>query len=300
MAKNKKEIPLKIPIPEMGVNQWLIFGLDPSMSRTGYALMHVKRNGDAKTIVPEAGTRASWLAAGSVKPETASDPIWIRGKMMAMHLREIVTHAADVILDGDYIKAGKHLGDEHICPTPECCASDLGLIISMEYPTPMNDFLVALNRIIHLVFFENDMWKKFKTVRILTTNAATLRSLMGLTKTGAKNKGENILRAYDFIDKAAFPNLDSDACDAVLLSMMARHTSSILLGFPDEVPEKFKISLCNANQDVKGKGRNAKIVTKGLLHRGEYWYSYTRKTYTLCVKDASRQTNKLERIGYSI
>ena len=69
-----------------------------------------------------------------------------------------------------------------------------GLLISMEYPTPMNDFLVALNRIIHLVFFEDGWYvSKLKTIRVLTTNASTLRSVMGLSKTGRKNKAENIL-----------------------------------------------------------------------------------------------------------
>jgi hypothetical protein len=94
--------------------------------------------------------------------------------------------------------------------------------------------------------------------------------------------------------------MDTDACDAVLLSMMARHTCSVLLGYPDEIPERFKVSLCNASQEMKGKGRNSRIITKGLLHRPEYFYSYKRDTYTLVVNDASRQTNKLERIEYSI
>lgn len=294
MAKNKKAIPLQIPDPLPKVKQWLILGLDPSMSRTGYALMRV---------VPEGGaTRATWLAAGSVKPEVTSDPIWLRGKMMALYLRELVEKAADDIIDKTFADMNEAIWDSDPRDPNgyEPDAANVGLIVSMEFPTPMNDFLVALNRIIHLVFFENDMWKKFATVRVLTTNAATLRSLMGLTKTGAKNKGENILRAYDFIDKTVYPKLDTDACDAVLLSMMARHTASILLGYPNTVPEKFLNSLCNSSQEMKGKGRNARIITKGLLHRREYFYSYTRNTYTLVVNDASRQKTKLERTGYSI
>jgi hypothetical protein len=280
MAKNKqvKVIPLKIPDPLPEVKQWLILGLDPSMSRTGYALMRVRPNVD--------GTKATWTKVGSVKPEVASDPIWLRGKMMALHLRGLVEES---------------LTDIHLeLPLHEFDGKELGLIISMEYPTPMNDFLVALNRIIHLVFFENELWERFGTVRVLTTNAATLRSLMNLTKTGAKNKGENIARAYEYLDKTAYPKLDTDACDAVLLSMMARHTCSILMGFPDEVPERFLVSLCNSTQETKGKGHNMKIITKGLLHRKEYFYSYTRKNYSLVVNDASRRTNKLERKVYSI
>jgi hypothetical protein len=284
MAKNKKVIPLKVPDPLPEVKQWLVLGLDPSMSRTGYAFMRIRPEAD--------GTRATWTQVGSIKPEKASDPIWLRGKMMALHLRGLLDHAATNIFGND-VEAWNNLGKDD-------CTPALGLIISMEYPTPMNDFLVALNRIIHLVFFETDLWQRFATVRVLTTNAATLRSLMNLTKTGAKNKGENIARAYDFLDKTAYPKLDTDACDAVLLSMMARHTCSILMGSPDEVPEKFLVSLCNATQETKGKGHNMKIITKGLLHRKEYFYSYIRQDYSLVVNDASRRTNKLERKVYSI
>jgi hypothetical protein len=170
----------------------------------------------------------------------------------------------------------------------------------MEYPTPMNDFLVALNRIIHLIFFETNLWQRFGTVRVLTTNAATLRSLMNLTKTGSKNKGENIARAYEFIDKTAYPKLDTDACDAVLLSMMARHTASILMGFPDEVPEKYLVSLCNAAQEVKGKGTRSKIITKGLLHRREYFYDYVKKNYVLLVRDAANASQRCTKHGYEL
>jgi hypothetical protein len=220
--------------------------------------------------------------------------------MMALHLRHLLESAADDIINKTFASMNEAIWDYDPKDPYDPNAANLGLIISMEYPTPMNDFLVALNRIIHLVFFETDLWKKFATVRVLTTNAATLRSLMNLTKKGAKNKAENIDRAYEYIDKAAYPKLDTDACDAVLLSMMARHTAAIFLGHPEEVPERFLVALCNANQEMKGKGRNAKIITKGILHRREYFYSYTRKTYTLIVNDASRHINKLERTGYSI
>jgi len=178
--------------------------------------------------------------------------------------------------------------------------STTGLIISMEYPTPMNDYLVALNRIFHLVFFEDNLWKNFSAVRVLTTNASTLRSLMTLTKKGVKNKIENINRAYDFIDREKFPELDTDSCDAVLLSMMGRHTASIMFGLDKEVPDNFRNTLCNATQDIKGKGRNARVITKGLLHRPEYWYSYERKPYTLCIKDAACPKKTLRRLQFDI
>jgi len=285
MIRKKKEIPLDIPAKRDDVDSWLVVGLDPSLSSTGYALMKVTP-GPGRAMV-QTCTDGEWLAAGSVRPETAADPIWIRSKMIATHLREMISEAYD----------------EFVYRYPEATtgpvAEKMGLIISLEYPTPTDDYLVALNRIIHLVFFESDMWAKFATVRILMTNAATLRSLMGLYRKG-NNKGENIARAYDFINKDAYPQLDSDACDAVLLAMVARHVASIMLGFPDTVPENFKISLCNSERGTKGAGRNQKVIIKGLLHRPEYWYNYERRQFTLCIRDASSLKKGLIRQNYTI
>ena len=289
MIRKKKEIPLDIPAKRDDVDSWLVVGLDPSLSSTGYAMMKVTP-GPGRTMNPSC-TDGQWLAAGSVRPETSADPIWVRSKMIASYLREMISEAYD-----KYVYQYSHnvlgdFGEPHV--------ERLGLILSLEYPTPMDDYLVALNRIIHLVFFETDMWKKFATVRILMTNAATLRSLMGLYKKG-NNKGENILRAYDFINKDGYPQLDSDACDAVLLTMVGRHVASILLGFPDTVPENFKVSLCNAERGTKGAGRNQKVITKGILWRPEYFYEYKRKTFRLRIKDASSPKRKLEVEEYEI
>jgi hypothetical protein len=283
--KAKKETPLRIPPANNQIDHWIILGLDPSMSRTGYAVMEVR----AANGTPEASqrvTNAEWLAAGSVKPDKIDDPamhprntLWIRGKAMAVFLREFVKSAMP-----------QHQGKANV-----------GLIISMEYPTPMNDYLVALNRIIHLIFFEDgSLAELFSDIHVLTTNASTLRSLMRLTKKGNQNKSENIDRAYEFINRTEYPELDSDACDAVLLTMMARHTASILLGCSEELPTNFLNSLCNATQEIKGKGRNAHTITKGLLHRNEYWYPYISATRTVLVKDASNPKKKLERVGFVI
>lgn len=284
MIKKKKEIPLDIPVKRDDVDSWLVVGLDPSLSSTGYAMMKVSP-GPGRSMNPTC-TDGSWLAAGSVRPETSADPIWVRSKMIAAYLREMISRAYD-----QYVYTWATGDDKH--------TEKMGLILSLEYPTPMDDYLVALNRIIHLVFFETDMWKKFATVHILMTNAATLRSLMGLYKKG-NNKAENILRAYDFIDKTAYPQLDSDACDAVMLAMVGRHVASLLLGFPDSVPPNFLVSLCNAEKGTKGAGRNMKPIIKGILHRPEYWYSYTRKDFTLCIRDASSTKKGLIRQQFSI
>jgi hypothetical protein len=296
--KVKEPTPLSIPEPNSRIKRWIVLGLDPSMSRTGFALLDVR---PTLAHTPEEGpyTDARWLAAGSVKPDKIEDvnlhprtTIWLRGKAMSLYLREMVKAVAPPkkAQDNPY-------GDFELAPAK----SDVGLIISMEYPTPMNDYLVALNRIIHLIFFEDgELAEMFGEIRILTTNASTLRSLMGLVKRGNDNKGENIAKAYEFIDKSRYPQLDSDACDAVLLAMMARHAASVMLGISTEVPERFLTSLCSAVQEVKGKGRNAHTITKGLLHRIEYWYRYQRSQVTVCINYASSPKKSLNRANFSI
>jgi len=83
--------------------------------------------------------------------------------------------------------------------------------------------------------------------------------------------------------------------------VMGHHTASILLGFPNAVPERFKNSLCNSTKEIKGAGTRTRIITKGLLHRKEYWYSYIRQSYSLAVKDASTEkATRLQRIQYYI
>jgi len=296
-VKVKEPVPLLIPKPVAHIKRWIVVGLDPSMSRTGFTLLDVR---PALAHTPEEGpyTDAIWLTAGSIKPEFQEadlhprNTIWIRGKAIATYLREMVKSVAP---------PKKNPGDLHVCQADDCCKPEVGLIISMEYPTPQNDYLVALNRIISLIFFEDgELAEMFGDIRFLITNASTLRSLMGLTQRGSQNKGENILKAYEFIDKSRYPQLDSDACDAVLLAMMARHAASVMLGIPTEVPERFLTSLCSGEQKVKGNGRNAHTVTAGLLHRIEYWYRYQRRSVGVAIKDASNPKKSLSRVNFSI
>jgi hypothetical protein len=282
VPRPKPPIPLEIPPKVDGVDAWLVVGLDLSLSRTGYAIAEVTAAGPL--------TGHQWLAVGSVKPDSASDPIWVRGKAMSLFLKRIITQAHHKLI----FPENMDLGDE---PLPKY--GKVGLLLSLEFPTPMNDFLVALNRILHLVLIEqsevNNFTSQFVAVRVLTTNASTLRSLMGLTMRGSKNKKENIVRAYEHIMRLVWPSLDTDSCDAVLLTEMGRYAAEIMLGHDYNVPERFKVALCNANKEVKGKGTRVRIITKGLLHRDEYWYPYERKEYTLLVKDAANPKPGLKR-----
>jgi len=274
------EVPLRFPEPT-GVDSYVVFGLDPSLSRTGHALLIIK---------PAANwTIAEWESVGSAKPGNTSDPIWVRSKLISLYLRDVVR---------EFVAKRALIGK-------------VGLIVSMEWPTPMNDFLVALNRVLHMILLEEisnfpstttgGMPFEFSEIHVLQTNANTLRSLMGLTQRGNKNKAENQAKAHEYLDDSkAFPQLDTDACDAVLLAVMGRFAASILLGKEGEVPQRFKQTLCSNEIVIKGKGRNQRTEIKGLFWNKRYWNTYTKKIYEIMLKNARSPKLRLGRRTYAI
>lgn len=266
-----KKIELSFPPKIEGISSWIVMGFDLSLSRSGWAVAVVK--------IVDGKTELEFLGAGSVKPDDASLPVWLRGRMI-----------------------GKGLLQATLLPKVKALLNDgAGMILSFEAFTPRNDYLSSVRRLVDSVFFSSDSPIINYPLYLLSINASTLRSIMGLVQRGVKNKKENINKSFEFIDKIQFPEIDSDACDAVLLTMCGRYTVSIVSGYSDEVPYKALTSLCNSKQEVKGKGRNSRIVTKGVLHRIEYWNKYThQETHTLCLKDASNPKKSLERITLSV
>jgi len=274
--KERKPIELCVPDPNPNIDNWLVLGLDPSVSRTGFAIMGVFTD-------PVGGNlQTHWLSIGSVKPDKIEDyrhtrtTLWARSKAIALFIREFLK----------LIKVNKRTG----------------LIISMEYPTPQNDFLVGLNRILHVILFEDGtLAESFGEIHILTPNASTLRSLMGLKQRGATNKKENIEKAYTFVDRATYPQLDSDSCDAVLMAMVGSYAAKILMGRPNEIPNNFLVRLCNATVTSKvSKLGRIKEKIEGILLRSEYWYAYGRQSYGVGVKDATNPKKTLIRKYFTI
>src|SRR5271157_3402070 len=99
-VKIKEPTPLLIPQPDPHIKRWIILGLDPSMSRTGFAVLDVR---PTHAHTPEEGpySEARWVAAGSVKPDKIDDPdidaratVWIRAKAIATYIREMVKSVA--------------------------------------------------------------------------------------------------------------------------------------------------------------------------------------------------------------
>jgi hypothetical protein len=299
MPKNKRplvEIPLKIP-ERHNVDSWVVFGLDPSLSRTGHALLFVESLANYSVPIEKLTAPwsdhsvARWINVGSAKPGETSDPVWVRSKLISLYLRDAIR---------ELVERESHTWNGKV-----------GLILSLEFPTPLNDFLTSLSRVLHITLLEEISHFpptstgaqpfEFAEIHILQTNASTLRSLMGLTKKGDKNKVENQVKAHEYLDDPkAFPQLDTDACDAVLLAVMGRFAASILLGLENEVPQRFKQCLTSSEVVVKGKGRNQRTEIKGLLWNKRYWYTYTPKNYGIMLKDARSPKLKLNRREYTI
>jgi hypothetical protein len=297
-AKTKEPVPVSLPDPNDAIRRWIVLGLDPSMSRTGFAVMDVR---PAIAFTPEEGPHsvAQWLAAGSIKPDRIDDPaidaratVWIRAKAIATYIREMVKQVAPERPPGF-----NGYGDFE----PGRGTTDTGLIICMEYPTPTNDYLWSVNRIINLIMFEDgEIAQAFGEVRILLVNASTNRSVMGLIQRGNTNKSENITKAYEFIDIKKFPELDVESCDGVLMAIWGRHAASAMLGTGEDIPESFKLRLFRSDQKTKGAGRNAHLVTNGIMYRTEYWYRYRRGNYAVAIKDATSPKKSLKRVNFSI
>ena len=251
---------VKVPVPR-DVNEWVIVGIDPSLSRTGLALMTNTTEGP------------DWKLIKSLKPAESSYPVWVRSVMMADFISSAILAHSD---------------------------ADKGLIIVLEAPTPKNDWLNIVNKIIQSKVLPS-VTGEFKSVCVMHVNAMTLRSCLGLTATG-NNKHENIQKSHEYASAAEFPGIDSDACDAVLLSQFGRHASDLFLGQDIKtMPEKVMLALCDYTDVVKGKGKNQKIVKKGILHNPNYWFHYESKCYSISIKDARIPPKKrLEKLEVSI
>ena len=116
---------------------------------------------------------STWIEVGSIKPESASEPVWIRSKAIALAIQQKL-----YVAEGWLIRK-------------ELFPSKTGLIISFEAPTPGNDWLSTISRILHLVLLDQGSPTDcFARVFVQLTNAATLRRLMGLCSTRQQQEGE--------------------------------------------------------------------------------------------------------------
>lgn len=264
-ARKRKQKPgpeLVFP-SEPGITSWHVIAVDPSLTRAGFATSHV---------TPE---KAEWISVGSWKPTDSSQPVWARAAAIGSKIKDLA-----VALDG--VDAATTL-------------KQLGLLFIMEAPPPRNDWLSSLQRVIFMMMGRNQMHDlPYGAVRVMLVNASTLRSQMALTKTG-NNKNENITRAYDYIDKSEYPQLDSDSCDAVMLSVVGIAAANVLMKQQEKVPDKFRTLLCDTTSVTKGKGKMARDVMKGLLHNPAYFWKMEPISVELATKNAKEKKARLDR-----
>ena len=190
-------------------SSWLIIGLDPSMSRSGISVLTVNKKDEATVHF-----------IGSVQPDDRSVDDFIRAKAQTAVIQNLIMEHAD-----EYDN----------------------LLVSLEAPTPGNDYLISTNRIMKTGISARSITKKFDRVIFMHTNASTLRSCFGLIKKG-NNKSENIDAAYSIVKESDYPGIDSDACDALLIGMMGRYAVSVLNSNSNTVPEKFLKALTSQSR----------------------------------------------------
>jgi hypothetical protein len=247
--KIKKTLEELIHLPERSVPNWFILGIDPSLSRTGFATANYKDG------------QFGWQSIGSIKPDSSQYPVWVRSKMMAVRLAQMILREEVGLLE-----------------------DNKGILVCMEQPTPGNDWLNVLNKVIQAELFS--VMPMTVPVYLLHVNAATLRSNFELKRTG-NNKDENIRKSHEFASAHLFPGIDSDSCDAILLARYAGFVAELLAtGDKTNIPERILLSLCDYSDVVKGKGTRERIVKKGLLHNPVYWSAYQKTQYSMSIKDA--------------
>lgn len=232
------------------VDSWVVLGLDPSLSRTGVALMTIDNTGHAefKTIC-------------SLAPTNSAVESWLRSKSM-----------------------GKYIADNMIPMAKP--GERLGLVICLEAATIGNDFLQIVSSVLKAALFASPAMMSYERIIFTHINAATLRSVMALTKKG-NNKDENIEKAYTYIDRVEHLGLDSDACDAVLMAMMGRWTVALLQGMPKLVPEKAMQALTSEVVDMKKRGKKDVPVMKGIMNNPRYWFEVNKDyNVSLVVRDS--------------
>ena len=246
------------------IQNWVLLGLDLSLSRTGYATLFIE------------GPKATWGRVGSysMSEDNKGEETWARAQAYAMGI-----------------------GSELLNIWEKCRATGKawGLGIIMEYPDPDNSYLMGLNQVIQTSLWNAGIpcYADFLELRRMFVNASTLRSVMGiLSGTG---KAENQRIAQTFLPEGVYARLDQDACDAVLLCMYARWGIQMLHGNFEGVPLKAQASLAKDDIKVKVKHRkdgselSRKETPSGVLYDPALWTKIILpRTLTMRHADSAR------------
>ena len=227
------------------IQNWAILGLDLSLSRTGFA-----------ALLLEGGVR-TWSDVGSYTITEPGIDTWARAQAYAIGI-------------------GMEL--ESLWKACTTRGGTWGLLIAMEWPDPENSYLMGLNQVIQTSLWNPSIpyYQAFSELRRMSVNAMTLKSVMELPQ--GSTKKDNQAQAQTFLPKSAYPNLDTDACDAVLLCQFASWGVSMLQGHFDTVPIKAQASLARDEMKVKVKtnSKTGEVISRtetpaGLLYNPDLW-----------------------------
>ena len=231
--------PPELKYPRLPHTAWSILGLDLSLTRTGFATLSID------------GSEASWLSVGSIKPKHSEQETWLRAAALGVLLRDKIQGL--------------------MLLRPEA-----PIVVALELPDPFNSYLMGLNQVIQTVLWPAGYHPAEPTVYRLALNASTLRSVLRLSKSQTKEDNKEL--AYQYVTPEAYPSLDTDSCDAVLLAMMGRHAAMVLAGYEDLVPMAPRTTLCSMELKTKtrkdsqtGEKVTTKVMPAGLLHRPDTW-----------------------------
>lgn len=294
----EKEMPMGLPQDRLpGVTRWVILGVDGSLSSTGFSTMLVGPDGQ------------SWHGIGSVSPGTRDEHPWIRSKAMGLHVCSVL-RSKEVV---DF-----------------CQEAPTGLLLSYEAPTVGADALQIANMGLRMALRSDIIvMGQFSEHWELMTNAATMRTIMGLVEKGSQNKKENKAKAWTYVGEKEFPNMDNDSCDATIFTMLGLWTTRLFRDGIEgaEAPERFKRRFCDLTGDYKvvtrfvagdkagkvvpkgaKKGLRADEITRervatdlhGVLHRANYWFPYKESPREVKVRDSRIKTARLPTFTYTV
>ena len=263
MAKAAKQLVIRTD-GKTEIQNWAILGLDLSLARTGTAVLYHRGGGLA------------WGETGSYTQSSEPDT-WARSQAYAV---------------------GIGMTLERIW---QCCrelGGSWGLAVVLEYPDPENSFLMGLNQVIQASLWNPSIpyYADFAELRRMFVNASTLRSVMGLPP--GSTKADNQRVAQTFLPMGGYPNLDTDACDAVLLCQYAAWGIDLLQHRPEQVPPKAQLSLAKPGVKVKVKvnSKNGEVMSRketqaALLYNPELWTKIELPT-TIILKKANAVAKK--------
>lgn len=249
------------------IQNWAILGLDLSLSNTGFASLYLQDGA------------AVWGHVGSLCTKTGPEN-WARSQAYGIGIGMVM---------------------ESMWKTCAASGRAWGLCISLEWPDPNNSYLMGLNQVVQSVIwnYQVPFFSEFQGIQRMSVNASTLRSVVGIK--GGTDKEENHRIAQSFLPPGSYPNLDHDACDAVLLCQFARWGVDMLQGRRATVPVPAQIALAKVGEKMRVVGSRRVPVPAGILYDPVLWTRMEIPTSIILKRrDAATKSARLDQYPITI